>query len=146
MAADNEDNEVDGDGATARQRNGRRRDGQLWRRRRLWRWAMDDDDDGNGATGNEVDDDGDGVTGDDDDMATGDNEDDDNDGATTMTTTTRTTTTTTTEVLNWMARILHPNLWILMGDLSMRTRVFTITIVAMDIAATVVLNRSPFRI
>ena len=31
-------------------------------------------------------------------------------------------------------------------DLSTRTRVFTITIVAMDIAATVVLNRSPFRI
>ena len=50
------------------------------------------------------------------------------------------------EVPNWMARILHPNLWILMGDLSTRTRVFTITIVAMDIAATVVLNWSPFRI
>jgi hypothetical protein len=32
----------------------------------------------------------------------------------------------------------------LMGNLATRTRVFTITIVAMDIAATVVLNRSPF--
>ena len=50
-------------------------DGQLWQRRRIWRWAMDDDDHGNGATGNEVNDDGDGATGDDDD-----NDEDDNNG------------------------------------------------------------------
>ncbi len=50
------------------------------------------------------------------------------------------------QVPKWMACTLHPNLWILMGDLSMRTRVFTITIVAMDVAATVVLNQSLFRI
>jgi hypothetical protein len=78
MAADDEDNEVDGDGTTgvARRATG---DGQLWQQRRLWRWAMDDDDDGDGATGNAVDDDGEGATGDDDDNDDDDNDDDDDD-------------------------------------------------------------------
>ena len=45
-----------------------------------------------------------------------------------------------------MSRILYPNYWIEMGDLSMQTRVFTITILSMVRAATVVLNRSPILI
>jgi len=39
MAADDKDNEFDGDGATGDGATARRRDGRLWRRRRLWRWA-----------------------------------------------------------------------------------------------------------
>ena len=45
-----------------------------------------------------------------------------------------------------MSRILYPNYRIKMGDLSTRTRVFTITILSMVRAATVVLNRSPILI
>ena len=63
MAADEDDNEVDGDGVTAR-------DTTQWRRRWPTTTMMtttmttttgDNDDDGDGATGDEVDDFGDGM-------------------------------------------------------------------------------------
>jgi len=92
MAADDEDNEVDGDGVTG---DGATGSGAMGNGATTVTMAMgnNDDDDGDGATGNKVDNDGDGATGDDD-------EDDDDDGVTTtmttMTSTTMTTTTTTT--------------------------------------------------